>query len=122
MQKAKSLCTRHGCENSTQVSVAEGSKFLAIRHTGLKSEQVEYPNCSITESTAHLCICPSKNTTSLYLETTELTKDEKTEPELAFWIAKYIYTGERNKKHLRHGAYLCMSLEMRNWKTRKKPS
>ena len=61
----------------------------------LNGEQSGCPNCGRTETSAHLCMCPSEGRTKLFLDTTDkletwLNRDEKTEPELVFWIPKYI--------------------------------
>lgn len=53
------------------------------------------PNCGMVEKAEHLNICPSENRTRLLKEGVEkladwLEKDDKTHPELAYWIPVYI--------------------------------
>ena len=71
------------------------------------------PKCGRTEMAAHLCLCPSKDRTKLFLESTDelqdwLDQDNKTERELAYWIPKYILMrGTKNMAEMG-----CMSPQM----------
>jgi hypothetical protein len=54
-----------------------------------------YPNCGRLETAAHLMLCSDDNRTRLLVENVdELTKwmsqDNKTDPEILYWIPKYI--------------------------------
>ena len=64
-------------------------------HSGDKDPDNRCPNCGLREDASHLCVCPSADRTCLLDgNTTELEvwlhKDSKTDPQLAFWIGKYI--------------------------------
>ena len=53
------------------------------------------PNCGLREDASHLCVCTSPDRTRLLEENVSelegwLHRDGKTDPEIAFWICKYI--------------------------------
>ena len=90
-----------------------GTRLQVSYYRGLKGKQAWCPNCGHTETTAHLCLCPSEDRTKLLVESTEelqdwLIQDNKTEGELAYWIPKYILVrGTKNMAELG-----CMSPQM----------
>jgi hypothetical protein len=54
------------------------------------------PNCSQRKMAAHLMLCPNKDRTILLVDNTEelsewMEKDNITDPEIEYWIPKYIF-------------------------------
>ncbi len=54
-----------------------------------------YPNCGLRKTAAHLMLCPDEDRMRLLIDNVdELSKwmeaDGRTDPELAYWIPKYI--------------------------------
>ena len=72
-----------------------GTRVQVGRYAGDHLPDEKCPNCGQREIAEHLMLCPNRDRTRLLKEQTEnleewLYKDEKTEPELAYWIPKYI--------------------------------
>jgi hypothetical protein len=64
-------------------------------YSGEASPDKQCPNCGRREMAAHLMLCPDDDRMRLLIENVdELSKwldtDSKTDPELAYWIPKYI--------------------------------
>ena len=64
-------------------------------YSGDAGVDVGCPNCGCVEDHRHLCVCMDEDRTRLLSEMTEklsewLYKSEKTDPELAYWVPKYI--------------------------------
>ena len=93
-----------------------GTRLQVSYYKGLNGEQSGCPNCGRTETAAHLCLCPDKDRTRLFLESTEeldiwMDKDNKTNDELAFWIPKYILMrGTKRMSEMGHMSSEMMSL------------
>jgi hypothetical protein len=56
------------------------------------------PNCGRRETAAHLMLCPDDSRTKLLVEnvddlTTWMSRDNQTDPEILYWIPKYILMG-----------------------------
>jgi hypothetical protein len=67
-------------------------------YSGESDPDEHCPNCGRQVTAAHLMLCPDKDRTRLLLENVDelvkwMEKDEKTDPELAYWIPKYILMG-----------------------------
>ena len=72
-----------------------GTRVQVGRYTGEHQPDEKCPNCGQREIAEHLMLCPNQDRTRLLKEQTEsleewLLQDNKTEPELAYWIPKYI--------------------------------
>ena len=72
-----------------------GTRVQVGRYSGNKSADVGCPNCGCTERSTHLCVCMSDGRSRLFKEMCEslevwLHQGGKTEPELAYWIPKYV--------------------------------
>ena len=72
-----------------------GARVQVGRYAGEHQPNEKCPNCGQREIAEHLMLCPNQDRTRLLTEQTKileewLYKDEKTEPELAYWIPKYI--------------------------------
>jgi hypothetical protein len=72
-----------------------GTRVQVGRYAGDHLPDEKCPNCGQREIAEHLMLCPNQDRTRLLTEQTEnleewLHKDEKTDPELAYWIPKYI--------------------------------
>ena len=72
-----------------------GTRVQVGRYAGDHLPDEKCPNCGQREIAEHLMLCPNRDRTRLLKEQTKnleewLYKDEKTEPELAYWIPKYI--------------------------------
>jgi hypothetical protein len=72
-----------------------GTRVQVGRYAGEHRPDEKCPNCGQKEIAEHLMLCPHQDRTRLLKEQTEnleewLYKDDKTEPELAYWIPKYI--------------------------------
>jgi hypothetical protein len=80
---------------STQHSGFCGTRVLVSRYSGEILPDKRCPNCGQREIAAHLMLCPDENRTRLLIDTVnELTKwmakDNITDPEILYWIPKYI--------------------------------
>ena len=63
--------------------------------TTIFTGDVGCPNCGEKETAAHLCVCPCEDRTRLLTEMTDdlekwMAKGDKTNPEIAYWVPKYI--------------------------------
>ena len=68
---------------------------MCRNYSGDDDADVGCPNCGCVEDYKHLCVCMDEDRTRLLSEMTEklsvwLYKSDKTDPELAYWIPKYI--------------------------------
>ena len=66
-----------------------GTRLQVSYYKGLKGMEAWCPNWGLTETAAHLCLCPSEDRTKLFLESIDelqdwLWKDGKAERELAY--------------------------------------
>jgi hypothetical protein len=73
------------CGTRVQVGLYSGNPYPDKRCT----------NCGARETDAHLMRCPDKDRTRLFIETVEelekwMETDQKTDPELIYWIPKFI--------------------------------
>ena len=79
-------------------------------YSGEEDPDVRCPNCGAREDASHLCVCPCEDRTRLLKENSIeleawLHKDGKTEPQLAYWIGKYI----RGRGEVKFADLGCMS-------------
>jgi hypothetical protein len=80
---------------SKQMSGFCGTRVQVGRYSGDLEPDKRCPNCGSRETAAHLMLCPDEDRTQLLLDSVNelakwMEKDDKTDPELAFWIPKYI--------------------------------
>ena len=71
------------------------------------------PNCGRQETAAHLMLCPDESRTCLLVKTVEdmakwMSKDNITNPEIWYWIPKYILT--RGSKPLSEMGFMSCHL------------
>jgi hypothetical protein len=64
-------------------------------YSGEMAPDERCPNCGQHETAAHLMLCPDKDRTRLLIDNVEklskwMEADRRTDPELAYWIPKYI--------------------------------
>jgi hypothetical protein len=83
---------------SKQTSGFCGTRIKVGMYSGEMAPDERCPNCRQPEMAAHLMLCPDKDRTRLLIDNVdELNKwmeaDGRTEPELAYWIPKYILMG-----------------------------
>ena len=86
---------------SKQASGFCGTRVQVGRYSGELEPDKRCPNCGQREIAEHLMLCPDADRTRLLKEQVDnvqewLEKDNKTEPELAYWIVKYLQM--RNSK------------------------
>ena len=72
-----------------------GTRTQVGRYSGEGTPDESCPNCGQKETAEHLMICPNADRTRLLKEQTEslrewMENDNRTDPELAYWIHKYI--------------------------------
>ena len=72
-----------------------GTAVQVGHYSGEEDPDTRCPNCGCREDAGHLCVCPSAERTRLLEENTAelevwLHKDGKTDPQLAYWLGKYI--------------------------------
>ena len=72
-----------------------GTPVQVGRYSGKRHPDERCPNCGQREIAEHLMLCPDTDRPRLLKEQVEdlqewLEKDNKTDPELAYWIIKYI--------------------------------
>ncbi len=80
---------------SKQTSGFCGTRVQVGRYSGEQHPDKSCPNCGQREIAEHLMLCPDADQTRLLQKQTEylqewLKRHNKTEPELAYWIIKYI--------------------------------
>jgi hypothetical protein len=80
---------------SKQTSGFCGTQVMVGMYSGETLPDERCPNCRRCKMTAHLMLCPDNNSMRLLIENVdELSKwldtDSRTDPELAYWILKYI--------------------------------
>jgi hypothetical protein len=80
---------------SKQTSGFCGAQAKVGMYSGESVPDERCPNCGRQETAAHLMLCPDNDRTRLLIENVdELSKwldtDGRTDPELAYWIPKYI--------------------------------
>jgi hypothetical protein len=80
---------------SKQTSRFCGTRVRVGKYYGEALPDKHCSNCGRRETAAHLMLCPDKDRTRLLIENVdELSKwldtDSRTDPELAYWIPKYI--------------------------------
>jgi hypothetical protein len=46
--------------------------------------------CGRRETAMHLMLCPDKDRTKLLMETKWMAQDDRTDPEILYWIPKFI--------------------------------
>jgi hypothetical protein len=73
-----------------------GARVQVGRYTGQDFPDKHCPNCDCQKTAVHPMQCPDENRTRLLIESTDklakwLETDKKTDPELAYWIPKYIF-------------------------------
>ena len=64
-------------------------------YSGEMTPDERCPNCGQRETAAHLMLCPEEDRTRLLIDSVDklcrwMEADKKTDPELAYWIPKYI--------------------------------
>ena len=72
-----------------------GTRVQVGRYSGKLSPDERCPNCGRRETAAHLMLCPDEGRTNLLREnvddfTTWMSRDDQTDPEILYWIPKYI--------------------------------
>ena len=72
-----------------------GTITMVKYYSGDKDADVSCPNCGCVEKAEHLCVCMNPDRTRLLNEMNDdlgvwLRKGNKTDPELAYWITRYI--------------------------------
>jgi hypothetical protein len=72
-----------------------GTQVMVGMYSGEASPDKRCPNWGRRETAAHLMLCPDNNRTRLLIENVDemskwLDTDSRTDPELAYWIPKYI--------------------------------
>ena len=88
---------------SKQVSGFCGTRVQVGRYAGEAQPDESCPNCGQREIAAHLMLCPDVDRSRLLKEQTNsleewLEKDDNTDPEIAYWIPKYVLMrGARNQ-------------------------
>jgi hypothetical protein len=80
---------------SKQTSRFCGTRVRVGKYSGEAFPDERCPNCGRRETAAHLMLCPDEDRTRLLIENVEklskwLDTDSRTDPELAYWIPKYI--------------------------------
>ncbi len=78
----------------------QNSRFCGTRvqvgiYSGKACPDERCPNCGQCKMAAHLVLCPNKDRTRLLVNNTEelskwMEKDNITDPEIEYWIPKYI--------------------------------
>ena len=86
---------------SKQSSGFCGTRVQVGRYSGEQDPDEACPNCGQREIAEHLMLCPDQDRTRLLQDQVKdlqewLEKDNRTEPELAYWVIKYILM--RNSK------------------------
>ena len=74
-----------------------GTRVQVGRYSGDSSPDERCPNCGRRETAGHLMLCPDESRTKLLGETVEdlitwMSRDDQTDPEILYWIPKYILT------------------------------
>ena len=72
-----------------------GTRVMVKYYSGDKEADVSCPNCGCIEKSSHLCVCMDEDRTRLLVEMSQsleawMHKDGKTDPEVAYWVSKYI--------------------------------
>jgi len=72
-----------------------GTRVQVGRYSGEHQPDEKCPNCGQRETAEHLMLCPDVNRTRLLKEQVTnlqewMEKDDNTDPELAYWIPKYL--------------------------------
>ena len=72
-----------------------GTRVQVGRYSGDFDLDERCPNCGRRETAAHLMLCPDEDRMQLFLDNVDklaewMEKDDKTDPELAYWITKNI--------------------------------
>ncbi len=72
-----------------------GMRVQVGRYSGELLPNKRCPNCRQRETAAHLMLCPDDNRTRLLVENVDeltmwMSQDNKTDPEILYWIPKYI--------------------------------
>ena len=72
-----------------------GTRVMVGHYAGDGSVDVGCPNCGCEEKASHLCVCMNEDRTRLLNEMTKsleewMHRDGKTDPEIAYWVGKYI--------------------------------
>lgn len=72
-----------------------GTRVQVGHYSGNPDSDIGCPNCGCDEKAEHLCICMDKDRTRLLTEMTSslevwLNRGGNTEPQLAYWIPKYV--------------------------------
>ncbi len=98
---------------SKQTSGFCGTRVKVGMYSGESDPDKCCPNCGRRETAAHLMLCPDKDRTRLLLENVDklvkwMEKDEKTDPELAYWIPK-IHSDARRQTLLGIGTYVSQT-------------
>jgi hypothetical protein len=80
---------------SKQTSGFCGTRIQVGLYSGDPYPDKRCLNCKARETDAHLMQCPDKDRTRLFIETVEelekwMETDQKTDPELLYWIPKFI--------------------------------
>jgi hypothetical protein len=80
---------------SKQTSGFYGTRVKVGMYMGETNPDKQCPNCGRRETAAHLMLCPDDDRTQLLIENVDelskwLDKDGKTDPDLTYWIPKYI--------------------------------
>ena len=91
------MASRCGYPSSTQASVKQDFRSPTY-YKRLKGKQIWFPNCGCiqpaVEITAQLCLCQVRIELNYFWNQQKLqdwlSKDCKTERELAYWIPKYV--------------------------------
>jgi hypothetical protein len=81
--------------HSKQMSGFCGTRVRVGMYSGEVSPDKQCPNCRRRETAAHLILCPDNDRTRLLIENVDkvskwLDTGSRTDPELAYWIHKYI--------------------------------
>ncbi len=80
---------------SKQHSGFYGTRVQVSRYSGGPLPDERCPNCRQRETAAHLMLCSDDNRTKLLVENVDkltkwMSQDNKTDPEILYWIPKYI--------------------------------
>jgi hypothetical protein len=80
---------------SKQNSGFLGTRVQVGRYSGDAGADERCPNCGRQETAMHIMLCPDKDRTRLLIESVNelaewMARDNKTDPEILYWIPKYI--------------------------------
>ena len=72
-----------------------GTRVQVSHYSGVDGTDVGCPNCGCVEKASHLCVCMNPDRTKLLGEMNDslaawMHKGGKTDPEIAYWVPKYV--------------------------------